>query len=56
MLKVNVMQKIMVIGTFALQVLRYGSGIINWRLEQLKKRGRSGKCEQFAHCIILYYE
>jgi hypothetical protein len=37
------MPEIMVIGTFAAQVLRYRSGIINWRLEELKKTRRLGK-------------
>jgi hypothetical protein len=40
MLKLNVMPRIMVIRTLALQVLRYGSGIINWSLEELKKTRR----------------
>jgi hypothetical protein len=55
-LKLNVMPRIMVIGTHVLQVLQYGSGIINWRLEELKKTGRSGIYEQSADCNILHYE
>ena len=39
--KLNGKNKIQAINTWAVALLRYGAGIINWKLDELKKMGRT---------------
>ena len=43
--ELNARKKITAIGALAVRVLRYGFGIINWRIEEIKKwTGKPERC------------
>jgi hypothetical protein len=47
--ELNTKNKITAIGALAVPVLKYSFGIINWRLEEIKKL--IGKLERYQQCI-----
>ena len=52
--ELNARNKITAIGALAVLVLRYSFGIINWRIEEIKKKrtGKLERCYQCTKCII----
>ena len=42
--ELNARNKITAIGALAVTVLRYKFGIINWRIEEIKKTGKLERC------------
>ena len=52
--ELNARNKITAIGATAVPVLRYIFGIINWRIEEIKKEktGKQERCKRCTKCII----